>query len=1005
MPNYNISVVVDPSGAVSGVNVVENNLGRLPSKAKALETAIQRAFDFNTGPAVAGTSAVDRAIDGVKSSADAMATSVDSAMNKAANSAVRNNQRIVNSAAQVRASQLSLGQQFNDFSTQVLSGGSVVTAFAQQSGQAAFALQGMNGWLGTVGRFLAGPWGTILIIATTVLAGLVAKIIEKNNALDEAVRKLREDAREADINRQAHDIFARSADGVREAVRKMNEELGKSIQSQRQQEEATLAAARANLQATLATRQRLQAELEFRREMLRAQEERSRAPGERGDVAALGISRRQGDVAAAEAALRQNQTDITAAEQAIRNAQVPIAVRTAQEMSTPIGRINRQYDEMRDRAIAAARGSDQLTAALGRQLTQIENNRQAALRAQQEATRAENRGDGISRFRSREQAIGVAGRELRGAGFRVGENNQFGGVSGRHTYGQHGLYAIDVSIPGAGVEANDPNARERMDAVARSYQARGYRVLWNGRIYEAGGDGPGPVIPRTNRRGQAISDHRNHLHLEAPAGIVGRASESADSGQALRDFQTAAREAEQRGDFVQNILDQADQRGRPGVANTVEAQIGRVFADYRRRFNQEMTDPDKARVRGALTEAEARETAAHFDEAYVKPLERLQALQGKTGEDRDVLNKQLEESTRLGRQLTPTEAQQIDNSVRMGNALQRQASILEDIRRPQQEYAQRIADLNALLARGEINQTSYNARVAELGQSARDALTDLPGRDPNTGQTYGDLAARGNEDARYAKELESYQNNRAQLLAMGINYDALMEAAHRRHVQNMNTIDQERKSLALVSASETFDSLASIARDSLGEQSAVYKAMFAISKAFAIADSIVKIQLGIANALSRPFPENIAAAAAVAAQAANIVSNIQAVSLAFADGGYVQGPGTSRSDSIPARLSNGEFVVNANATRSNRALLEAINSGRRPVVAANDTAPSGGGQGGDGITINVGDVIVQGGGGDGQEVGRSVKQAIVSIVREELGTQSRSGGALTKTKSSVMSGG
>ncbi|MDS9593495.1 phage tail protein, partial [Pseudomonas sp. HTZ1] len=44
---------------------------------------------------------------------------------------------------------------------------------------------------------------------------------------------------------------------------------------------------------------------------------------------------------------------------------------------------------------------------------------------------------------------------------------------------------------------------------------------------------------------------------------------------------------------------------------------------------------------------------------------------------------------------------------------------------------------------------------------------------------------------------------------------------------------------------------------------------------------------------------------------------------------YVRGPGTGTSDSIPANLSNGEFVVNAAATKRNRALLEAINSNER----------------------------------------------------------------------------
>ncbi len=47
----------------------------------------------------------------------------------------------------------------------------------------------------------------------------------------------------------------------------------------------------------------------------------------------------------------------------------------------------------------------------------------------------------------------------------------------------------------------------------------------------------------------------------------------------------------------------------------------------------------------------------------------------------------------------------------------------------------------------------------------------------------------------------------------------------------------------------------------------------------------------------------------------------------FADGGHVAGPGTSRSDSIPAWLSNGEFVVNASATKKHRTMLEAINRG------------------------------------------------------------------------------
>lgn len=48
----------------------------------------------------------------------------------------------------------------------------------------------------------------------------------------------------------------------------------------------------------------------------------------------------------------------------------------------------------------------------------------------------------------------------------------------------------------------------------------------------------------------------------------------------------------------------------------------------------------------------------------------------------------------------------------------------------------------------------------------------------------------------------------------------------------------------------------------------------------------------------------------------------------YASGGAIRGPGTGTSDSVPAMLSNGEFVVRASEAKKHGALLEAINSGR-----------------------------------------------------------------------------
>lgn len=84
---------------------------------------------------------------------------------------------------------------------------------------------------------------------------------------------------------------------------------------------------------------------------------------------------------------------------------------------------------------------------------------------------------------------------------------------------------------------------------------------------------------------------------------------------------------------------------------------------------------------------------------------------------------------------------------------------------------------------------------------------------------------------------------------------------------------------AFESTSKMFESLSEIAETWGGKQSAMYQAMFAASKAFAIAEATVKIMQGIAKASSLGFPEGLAAMASVAAATATIVSSISAVTL------------------------------------------------------------------------------------------------------------------------------
>ena len=73
----------------------------------------------------------------------------------------------------------------------------------------------------------------------------------------------------------------------------------------------------------------------------------------------------------------------------------------------------------------------------------------------------------------------------------------------------------------------------------------------------------------------------------------------------------------------------------------------------------------------------------------------------------------------------------------------------------------------------------------------------------------------------------------------------------------------------------------------------------------------------------------------------SIIQILQTAKIFSASGGYIAGPGTSTSDSIPAMLSNGEFVINAAATKNSLPLLQAINAGKIPKFAEGGLVPTG----------------------------------------------------------------
>ncbi|SFH83745.1 phage tail tape measure protein [Bradyrhizobium sp. cf659] len=125
----------------------------------------------------------------------------------------------------------------------------------------------------------------------------------------------------------------------------------------------------------------------------------------------------------------------------------------------------------------------------------------------------------------------------------------------------------------------------------------------------------------------------------------------------------------------------------------------------------------------------------------------------------------------------------------------------------------------------------------------------------------------------------------------------------------------------------------------------------------------------------------------------------------FADGGEITGPGGPRDDGVLARVSPGEFIVNAASTAKHRALLEQINRAPRFAdggMVGGGTAPMFGGQGGNFI---MGDIHVNGGVSNGspadnralaQQIAQQVQIAAKQMIGGELRTQMRPGGMLKR---------
>lgn len=451
------------------------------------------------------------------------------------------------------------------------------------------------------------------------------------------------------------------------------------------------------------------------------------------------------------------------------------------------------------------------------------------------------------------------------------------------------------------------------------------------------GDAWGKIMDRARERAlarEAANDNGAGLDERGPrtAPIGGEEDAQKKKGKATKD---ATDELERQRKVLEDWARDTEQEiALLGMSNRERERAEEIYR-LENDLKRKLTETERGLVEARLDELQAARDAKQLRDT-VEDLERENDILSTNVNEREARAEVLRLEARLGRELNDVERDQITTLVEQNEALREANKVYEELNKRRDEAIKQLEAIRRLRATVSVGDETGQPAISELdARNARNGIglvQDLRGLDSDLGGEF-----------KHQAELDSIQQLEDERLK--IVQDALearliseQEAADRRVAieedtqRRLGELRAAERSAELQAGQALAEGLADIAKGLVGEQSKVYKALFIASKAFAIADSIVKIQQGIANALSLPFPANLAAVASVAAQAASIISNIQAVTLQFAEGGLVRGPGTGTSDSIPARLSDGEYVVNAKATQKHLGLLEQLNDGKDPFL-------------------------------------------------------------------------
>lgn len=219
----------------------------------------------------------------------------------------------------------------------------------------------------------------------------------------------------------------------------------------------------------------------------------------------------------------------------------------------------------------------------------------------------------------------------------------------------------------------------------------------------------------------------------------------------------------------------------------------------------------------------------------------------------------------------------------------------DELARMQLQHAQRVAEIEKLqLSEEEVRRRGFDSLEAlqdEYKTRSQDKL--------NTEQEAHALRleeqamaeldrVRNQLIEREMVEQEAYDRRQAILdqrydegLLKEQNYQDLSLKNWKKYQDTLAKMESQKKIEQLRNGQQLFDGLAGMTEAFAGEQSGIYKAMFAASKAFAIAEAVINIQGSIAKAANfGVFPANLAAMGTVIGATGSILSTIKSTQMA-----------------------------------------------------------------------------------------------------------------------------